>query len=398
MKEKIKKQIIVIQLGARMHYAVPAILAKEDMLACFYTDIHANHLIFKLIKLLIPQKLLFKKLKRLLGRNLPKEIKKRLVKDQSFLSLIWANNEEKKSEIVLKRVLKDDFIGAYALYTNFINNDIPLIRKAKDKGLKIIHEIFITPNSGLIMLEERKLFPDIEHDNETLDQVKKGIELDLLKWQLSNKILVPSKFCYDNAQKLGASKKKLSLVPYGINKNWFNHVPSPQKGRILFVGLVSLRKGVHYLAEASRILARRGFNYETVVIGPKNVDTNQSIFQGPKYIGQMPRSEIIKEFLLADVFVLPSLAEGMALVHLEAMACGIPVITTENCGSIINNLEEGFIVPIRDPVALADKINEIIEDRNLRNKMSIAGKIKARKYTWENYSKNLLNCVENLDT
>ena len=196
---------------------------------------------------------------------------------------------------------------------------------------------------------------------------------------------------------MGASKEKLSLVPYGINKNWFNHKSSPIKGRILFVGQVSLRKGVHYLAEASRILAKKGFCYETIVVGPKNVNTNHEIFKGPRYIGQIPRSEIIKEFLLADVFVLPSLAEGMALVHLEAMSCGIPIITTENCGSVINNNEEGFIVPIRDPVSLAEKINEVIEDRNLRNKMGRSAKIKARNYTWEQYSQRLLESLENIN-
>ena len=237
------------------------------------------------------------------------------------------------------------------------------------------------------MLEEKKLFPNFEYDNQTIDDVKKGIELDLIKWQLSNKILVPSRFCYEKAKEMGASKK-LSLVPYGINKNWFNHKSSPIKGRILFVGQVSLRKGVHYLAEASRILAKRGFNYETIVIGPKKVDTTQNIFKGPKYLGQIPRSEIIKEFLLADVFVLPSLAEGMALVHLEAMSCGIPIITTENCGSVINNMEEGFIIPIRDSISLAERISEVIEDRNLRNKMGRSAKIKARNYTWEDTAKD----------
>ena len=106
------------------------------------------------------------------------------------------------------------------------------------------------------------------------------------------------------------------------------------------------------------------------------------------------KSPVIYQYLTADIFVLPTLAEGMAIAHLEAMACGLPIITTPNCGSVVSNSKEGFIVPIRDSLLLASKIEEIVENRCLRNEMSIKSKNKAMQYTWQNYNQNLLSALK----
>ena len=90
---------------------------------------------------------------------------------------------------------------------------------------------------------------------------------------------------------------------------------------------------------------------------------------------------------------MPTIADGFGLVHLEAMACGVPVITTENCGSVVDHNKDGLIIPIRDPIAIADAIIKIVENRNLRDKMSRAAKIKASKYTWSQYKKRLLEAL-----
>ena len=78
----------------------------------------------------------------------------------------------------------------------------------------------------------------------------------------------------------------------------------------------------------------------------------------------------------------------MALAHLEAMAFGLPVITTPNCGSVISNSKEGFIIPIRDSEILASKIEEIVEDRDLRKQMSIRSKKKAKFILGKDIVKN----------
>ena len=265
-------------------------------------------------------------------------------------------------------------------------------------GLEVVHEVIITPTSGLTMIEEYKLYPNIETTKDTLGKVKKGMELDLIKWKLSDKILVPSRMVLENVMKLGVNPKKVFLVPYGINEDWFKYKSTPIRGRILFVGLVGLRKGVHYLAEAGRILSNKGYDYEIVVVGKKLVDTNIDLFKGPQYIGHIPRSEIIKEYLSADLFVLPTIAESFGLVHLEAMACGVPVITTENCGSVVDDNKDGLIIPIRDPIAIADAIIKIVENRDLRDKMSKAAKLKASQYTWGQYKKRLVEVLDYEDT
>lgn len=389
-----KRKFAVLQIGARMHYAIPSIFLKNKKLAVFYTDIHSDHFFLKLLKLIIPKRFRPLKLKNLFARKLPANLSKKFIKDLPLLSIIFYLNPKKKDGLVLDRALKDRFSGADAIYTNFINDDIEHIKKAKDLGLYIVHEMIIAPNSGLIMYEENKKFPNISLNNEKLEDIERGIILDKMKWDLSDKILVPSKYCQDNAISMGAKSEKLFLVNYGINEDFFKFKPNPQNRRILFVGEVSLRKGSHYFAEASRILSARGKKYDFVAAGSIKVDIDNPLFKGVTYLGHIPRNVMINQYLNADIFVLPTLVEGMAIAHLEAMAFGIPVITTPNCGSIISNSKEGFIIPIRDPEILASRIEEIVEDRDLRKQMSIRSKKIAKKYSWDRYSEKLLSVID----
>ena len=376
-----------------MHYAIPYILFANKNLKVFYTDLHANHFLLKLLELIFPKRFLPRKFRNLLARKLPSKLTKKLIKDFPLISIIFHSNNDKLTKLILDRALKEKFSGANSIYTNFINTDIEYIKKAKDLGMYIVHEMIIAPNSGLIMYEENKRFPEFNLDHQKWEDVQNGIILDKEKWELSDKILVPSSYCKDIAIKMGAESQKLSLVPYGIQKNFSNYKSKVQKGRILFVGEIGLRKGFHYFAEASRILKNKGRNYSFVAVGVSKFKNKNYLFDNIKILGHIPRNEIINQYLNADIFVLPTLAEGMAIAHVEAMSYGLPVITTPNCGSVISDSKEGFIVPIRESEILALKIEEIVENRTLRNQMSQRCKKKAMKYTWENYSKNLLSAL-----
>ena len=105
---------------------------------------------------------------------------------------------------------------------------------------------------------------------------------------------------------------------------------------------------------------------------------------------------MIDEFLRADVFVLPTLCEGFALAHLEAMACGVPVVTTPNCGSVVRDGVDGFIVPIRDAEALAEKIELLVTDRELRTRLGHNARERAREFTWDRYGQRLFAAFERL--
>jgi glycosyltransferase involved in cell wall biosynthesis len=152
------------------------------------------------------------------------------------------------------------------------------------------------------------------------------------------------------------------------------------------------------LATAARILAQRKVSCDIRVVGPATkYQTRDPLFRGPEYIGQVPRVSVQSEFLAADVFVLPTLSDGFALAHLEALACGIPVITTPNCGSVVRDGMDGIIVPIRDPVALANAIERIITNPDLRSRMSLSARARAREHTWERYGERLIRALSKLE-
>lgn len=398
-----KPTFAVLQAGARMHYAVPALLAQTRQLKAFYTDLHGDH---GWLQWLNRQGLPTPKLlKRLLGRNLPSDISPSLVRDQPVTTLAAALLNRlpgvhlDPEQAVLERAQREQFAQASALYTNFINNDLAVVHAAKTAGLFCIHELIISADVGRTLLEERQRFPNVEPQGETKAIVEAGIQRDQEKWATVDRVLVPSPYCFDSCVALGADPSKLWIVPYGIHETWLQLPTSPEPGRVLFVGQVGLRKGNHYLAEATRLLTASGFEGEVRVAGPWLVDVDNPLFRGPTYLGQVPRSLIREEFCRADIFVLPTLSEGLGLAHLEALACGVPVITTPNCGSVVRDGVEGFIVPIRDAVTLADRIKQLTHDRELRAQMSHAARQRAQDFTWTHYRNRLQKALdpENLD-
>ncbi|MCP9820643.1 glycosyltransferase family 4 protein [Synechococcus sp. Cruz-9H2] len=387
------RRYAVLQAGARMHYAVPALLARRGALAAFYTDLHGSHRPLELLDRLWPSGRQPPALRRLLGRRLPPDLPRELVRDQPVASLTWARSSQHSDALLVQRACRNRFGGANALYTNFINNDLDAVRQARELGLHVVHELIIGADVGRVLLEERRRFPGIEPEGESAEEVEAGIERDRQKWSLSDQVLVPSTYCWDSSVMLGCDPAKLALVPYGIPEHWFKLTPTPQPGRILFVGQVGLRKGSHVLAEACRILRGRGVPFECRVVGPQQVDVSDPLFDGPMYLGTVARSGVAEEFRQADLFVLPTLADSFGLVHLEAMACGVPVITTPHCGSVVRDGIDGCLVPIRDAMALADRMQQLLEDNRLRQRLGAAARERAWDYRWSRYGERLAEAL-----
>jgi glycosyltransferase involved in cell wall biosynthesis len=364
----------VLSLGARMHYAVPAILQRANMLQAFYTDAVGDVGMLSLMNRMIPVAARPKSMRRLFGRLLPENVSKEVVVSAPGRSLAHAAfsrvpggrtlaSATSPSSWLHRTMVSEDFRGANALYC-MDNGDLDVIRAARQRGMFIVYEQTCCPEIGRILRTERDLFPGLEQQA-SAEFVESGIERDREVWALSDVVLAPSAFVRDSMVRLGHDPDRIALVPYGLSEDWFETPSRPKPGRVLFVGSVCLLKGAHYLAEARRILEQRGVATEFRVVGPTpDYVAASPLFQGPEYVGQVPRSQVRAEFAEADVFVFPTLSESFGLVHLEALACGVPVITTPNCGSVVRHGVDGFIVPVRDPVGLANRIQQVISNRD----------------------------------
>ena len=184
----------------------------------------------------------------------------------------------------------------------------------------------------------------------------------------SDLIVAPSRFAYNSFVARGISPCKLALVPYGVDMDVYRPVGKrDQRFRILFVGALSLRKGLPYLLEAISMLKWR--DAELVLRGG---DTPESPALLERYRGAIPltrvppqpREQLKQLYSNASVVVLPSVEDGFGLVIGQALACGTPVIATTNTGGpdVIEDGANGLIIPPRDSRALADALTRLYED------------------------------------
>jgi glycosyltransferase involved in cell wall biosynthesis len=220
------------------------------------------------------------------------------------------------------------------------------------------------------------------------------VEADLDVWKSAHLVLSCSPYVTEGIGRLGGEIAKVAVVPYGVAEDWVATPPRTVPKRILFAGSVGLLKGSHYFAEARRILLRRGLSLDFRVIGNADpVKISHPLFQGPTYVGHVNRDEVRKEFAEADVFVMPTISDGFALAQLEAMSCGVPVVATPHCGALVRDGVDGYVVPIRNALAIADAVERIVTDRRLREQLSENARRRASEFTWSFYEKRLVEAI-----
>ena len=132
------------------------------------------------------------------------------------------------------------------------------------------------------------------------------------------------------------------------------------------------------------------------MVGPVGLlpGRGQELSRHVQVSGSVPRSEVIRHFDWADVFLLPSLCEGSATVTYEALAAGLPVIATPNTGSIVEDGISGFIVPARDSDAIVNAFERLLSDPSLLSEMGAAAHARSREGSLEAYGERLMQALE----
>ncbi len=210
--------------------------------------------------------------------------------------------------------------------------------------------------------------------------------------RLADRVLVASSFTKKTLEECPFPIAPIAVIPYGANDVCSSQDKVARSSadaplRVLFVGGLSQRKGIADLFQAAELLK---FHAELTVIGRKPAEPCPALdvaLQKHRWIESLPREKILEEMRAHDVLVFPSLFEGFGLVVTEALSQGIPVITTPHtCGpDVLTEGEDGFIVPIRDPQAIAEKLEVLHRDRERLAAMSEAALKKAKTLTWESY-------------
>jgi glycosyltransferase involved in cell wall biosynthesis len=172
------------------------------------------------------------------------------------------------------------------------------------------------------------------------------------------------------------------------------HSTPPIPLRVLFLGQVNLRKGVQYLIEAAGLVDPKKVVFD--IVGSIQVadDKLAAVPTNVRFHGPVSRADAISHYRNADVFVLPTISDGFAITQLEAMSHGLPVITTPNCGEVITGGSDGFLVPARDPSALAGAFLTLADDRDRLRAMSAAALTKSRQFTGDRLAAALLALVQ----
>jgi glycosyltransferase involved in cell wall biosynthesis len=191
-------------------------------------------------------------------------------------------------------------------------------------------------------------------------------------------ITVPSSVAARSFAEMGVPPEKVHVIPYGVRLESFRPTAEPERGAfdVLFAGSVGLRKGVPYLLEAFAQV--RHPRKRLRVVGAVQEDIRGVMgrlpMDGVEMIGSVPQAELAAMMSRSHALVLPSIEEGLALVQAQALACGCPVICSTNTGGedLLSDGVEGFIVPIRDPGAVAERMQRLADDPELQGRMRAA--------------------------
>ncbi len=278
------------------------------------------------------------------------------------------------------------------------NKSLHTLRRAKERGAMVVLE----RGSSHIEYQNAILKEEFERwGGEFHNPVHpKILQKELIEYQEADYIEVPSSFARRSFLEKGFAPEKIIQGQRGVDLEQFTRVPKEDNVfRVIYAGGMSLQKGTHYLLEAFASLQLK--NAELLLVGSLSDEMKPFFkkYEGSyRWVGHVPQPELYKHYSQGSVFVMPSLQEGFAVVQLQAMACGLPLICTTNTGGedVVEEGKSGFVVPIRDPRTLAEKILYLYDHPETREQMGEAASLQARRFTWDHYGDRIIPVYERL--
>ena len=191
----------------------------------------------------------------------------------------------------------------------------------------------------------------------------------------------------NEATKYGLDTQKANVIRPAVDPEFFclpaENVPDSETFRITTTGALIWRKGYEYALQSIRALKDRGINVRFSIVG-EGPERDRVLFnirdldlEGVVQLHGVKSPAAVREVLQnSDVFLLSSLSEGISNALLEAMACRLPVVTTD-CGGMreaVKNGVEGFVVPVRDVDAMTEALGTLWQNPKLRIQMGEAGR------------------------
>jgi glycosyltransferase involved in cell wall biosynthesis len=404
------QSFIVASLGSRMSYAVPRILHSHGLLERLFTDLCASKGWMRALGA-VPRAWRPAGLRRLLSR-VPPEIPANRITHFPWIG--WRYGARRRMPLTVSQlpglylrtnsafcraVCEQDWGAARGVYT-YNGAGLEILAQARARGLFTVMEQASAPADidARIMAAERRAFPGYETaPDDTVWQAH--AEREKSEWRLADLIICGSEFVREGFRACGGPVERCVVVPYGIDLP--TQAPprsTPHNGgslRVLTSATVGLRKGVQYVMQAAAALGDRA---EFRLLG--TLDSIPPAIRAElkahlHCLGHVPRNEIWKHYGWADVFLLPSLCEGSATVAYEALACGLPVVTTANSGTVVRDGVDGYIVPIRNSAAIVECLQRLAADRELRDRISQSARERAREFTLKKYDERLCDVLMN---
>ena len=205
------------------------------------------------------------------------------------------------------------------------------------------------------------------------------------------------------------SKQKISVIYNGIDTEKFKPASVPKNNNKFIItpgaSRLTSRKGLVYLIRAVDKLSKKYQQVELKIMGDgegervrlEEIVDKLNLRGRVVFLGRIPREKTFSYYQEADVFVLPSLNEGMSNAMLEALATGLPILATDTGGSkeLITEGENGYIIEMKNAQDIADKLEKLINNSELKNKMGEASRRRALEMSWEKVAKEYYQTYEN---